>query len=597
LAGALLASGCFVLAACSAEVSRNGEGSGAAPTGAGATGGTSTGGTGTGGSTGGSSGKGSGGTGGKGGTGTGGTGGASGGSGGTGAVTHGTPTAGVLPVTRAARLTHAQYRNTVNALFGTTDDASEQFAPDALNGFAFDTSVELRVDARLGPQYRAAAETLAARAVSDTAVFDRIVSCAPADAACADTFIAEFGQKAFRRPLTSAEATRFRTLFDQGAALVASGDPFKDGVRLVVEAALQSPKFLYRVELGASAGTDGLIALSGWEIASRLSYFVWNGMPDDALFASASGATLSTDPEVRAAVGRLLGDARARATEVSFHEQAWHFDRFSKIAPDADTYPDAPADLVTRVRDASRRFVQDVLDDGGGFTDLLTAPYAFVDSELAPLYGVSASGGLTRVDFANGERKGLLMQVGFLASNAYSIKTDPIHRGLFVVRDLLCHDIPDPPPGASQTPLPETDTPPVTTRDEVTLLTSAPSCAGCHGEINPPGFAFEAFDAVGQRRTMENGAPVVTTGALALDGATFAFSNASELVEAVAASPEARACYAGKWLAFAYGRDLVPEDQAAQVTVAASADSADELVTALSVTPAFLRRAPNEVAP
>jgi hypothetical protein len=210
---------------------------------------------------------------------------------------------------------------------------------------------------------------------------------------------------------------------------------------------------------------------------------------------------------------------------------------------------------------------------------------------------VSASGGLTRVDFQNGERKGLLMQVGFLASNAYSIKTDPIHRGLFVVRDLLCHDIPDPPPGASQTPPPETDTPPVTTRDEVALLTSPPTCRGCHSEINPPGFAFEAFDAVGQRRTMENGAPVDTTGELALDGAAFAFQNAGELVDALAASPEARTCYAGKWLAFAYGRDLVPEDVTSQAALAASADSADELMTAISVTPAFLRRAPNEVAP
>jgi hypothetical protein len=547
---------------------------------------------GTGGASGGTSGKGSGGTSGKGGTG-----GTDPGSGGTGAVTHGPATAGVLPVTRAARLTHAQYQNTVNALFGTTDTVVDEFAPDALNGFAFDTSLELRVDGRLGPQYRTAAETLAARAVSDDAVFGRLVSCTPADAGCADTFITTFGQKAFRRPLTPTEVTRFRALFDRGATLVASGDAFRDGVRLVVEAALQSPKFLYRVELGSTPGSDGLIALDGWERASRLSYFAWNGMPDPALFESAALGTLGSDAGVTTAVRRLLEDARASAMQVSFHEQAWHFDRFARIAPDARAFPDAPADIVARVRDSSRRFVQAVLDDGGGLTGLLTAPYAFVDSALAPLYGVSENGGLTRVNFANGERKGLLMQVGFLAANAYSLKTDPIHRGLFVVRDLLCHDIAEPPPGASQTPPPATDTPPVTTRDEVSLLTSPPACAGCHSEINPPGFAFEGFDAAGQLRTEEDGASIDTSGELTLDGVVFPFESAGELVDAVAASTEARRCYAGKWLAFAYGRDLAPGDAPAQATLATSADSADQIVAAVSVTPAFLRRAPNEVAP
>src|SRR5690606_37980354 len=117
-------------------------------------------------------------------------------------------------------------------------------------------------------------------------------------------------------------------------------------------------------------------------------------------------------------------------------------------------------------------------------------------------YGASASGAdLTRVDFDAGERKGFMMQVGFLASNAYSRKTDPIHRGLFVLRDVLCRVIPDPPPGATNTPLPETDEPIITTRQEVSVLTGQLYCPTCHSQINEPGFAFEGFDALGQPRS------------------------------------------------------------------------------------------------
>ncbi|HEV8549062.1 MAG TPA: DUF1592 domain-containing protein, partial [Polyangiaceae bacterium] len=443
--------------------------------------------------------------------GTSGSGGSSGKSGGSGGSA--TAVAGVTPVTRVARLTHTQYQNTVNDLFGIEDDSSSAFAPDALDGFDFDTSIDFRVDARLGPQYRAAAETLAQRAVTDAAVFKRLVTCDTTAASCSKDFITSFGQRAFRRPLTSAETDRFASLFAEGADLVGSGDAFKDGVSLVVEAVLQSPQFLYRTELGTQTGSDGLIALDGWEMASRLSYFVWNTLPDDQLFASAKGNALASDADVQAAIARLIADARATSVAVSFHDQAWAFGRFARISPDAKTYPKAPSDIAVRATDAAHAFVGDVFESDGGLHELLTAPYAFADSGLAPLYGKSVSGsGMQRIDFEPTERKGILMQVGYLASNAYSIKTDPIHRGLFVLRNLLCANIPNPPAGAAQTPAPATDNPPKTTRGEVELLTGQSQCKGCHDSINPPGFAFEGFDAVGQIRKDEDGEALDTTG-------------------------------------------------------------------------------------
>lgn len=540
------------------------------------------------------------GAGGKGGTnaagGTGSTGGAGGSTGGTG--TGGTtPVAGVTPTTRVARLTHAQYRNNTRELFGITDDPSAEFAPDALNGFKYDTSIDFRVDGRLGPQYRTAAEALAERSVTDDAVFARVVTCTTTDAACADTFIRGFGQRAFRRPLVAAEVTRFQALFDQGPALVTSGDAFRDGVRLVVEAMLQSPQFLYRTELSATAGGDGLIALDSWELASRLSYTLWDSMPDAPLFSEAQAGALADAASVRAAADRMVTDQRALAKAVSFHAQTLSFDRYSRIAPDEDTYPLAPADFATRARDASDRFVEEVFTTGGGIRELLTAPYAFADSELAPLYGKTASSGLMKIDFQPTERKGLLMQVGFLASNAYSIKTGPIHRGLFVLRNLLCRTIPDPPPGASMTPPPATDTPPRTTREEVDLLTMQPGCGGCHVEINAPGFAFESFDAIGQARTTENDVAVDTTGELALLDRNLVFQDGFELVEGLAQSSETSSCYAANWIEFAYGRRITTGDDATRAALAEGPVGARELEATLTTTPAFLKRVPNEVAP
>jgi hypothetical protein len=569
--------------ACSGKISEPGAGDQPGGSGAAAGKGGGTGGSGTGGSS-----AGGGGTAGKGGSsGTGGSG---------GSVTE-PPVSGVLPVTRVARLTHSQYQNTVNDLFGIDDDSAAAFAPDALDGVTFDTRIDFRVDARLGPQYRAAAESLAAMAVGDDAIFSRLVSCDTAAASCPGEFIQSFGQRAFRRPLTTAEVARFTTLFAQGPDLVASGNAFEDGVALVVEAMLQSPQFLYRTELSAQEGSDGLVALDDWELASRLSYFLWNTMPSTALFQSASGGSLRTAAQVTSQAMGMVGDDRATTVAVSFHHQAWNV-RYSHIAPDRNEFPNAPSDLAARATSAAQAFFGDVVESDGGLAEMLTAPYAFADSALAPLYGTTVSGnGLMRINFTAGERQGFLMQVGHLASNAYALKTDPIHRGLFVVRNLLCHHIDEPPAGASQMEPPATDTPPKTTREEIELLTGQAACRGCHLDINPPGFAFERFDAVGQIRNDEDGEPLSTSGEMRLDGQTLPFADAFGVVNALATSTEARNCYSGKWLEFAYGRSLIAEDEAAKASIATTGASVREVMRAVTATPQFMMRAPNEVGP
>jgi hypothetical protein len=502
---------------------------------------------------------------------------------------------GVPVVTRVARLTHAQYDSTVASLLGVTDKVAASFAPDASDGYAFDNSIDLRVDGRLGPQYRLAAEELAERVAADAGFVARFVPCTEQTAGCPEQLIAELGKRAFRRPLNDAEKMRFSALFARGAELVGSGNAFRDGVRLVVEAMLQSPQFLYRSELSAVVGADGLIQIDGWEMASRLSYFLWGSMPDTALLAAAEAGQLSAPADVAAAAERLLADPKAQASVLSFHGQALRFARFKKVSPDVATYPNAPADMALKVEQAAQLFVKDVVfDTKGGISELLTAPFAYADAGLAPIYGQSVAGTeFQKLSFPAGDRGGLLMQAGFLASNAYAIRTDPIHRGLFVQRDLLCHVIPDPPPGASMTPLPPLSDQIKTTRQQIEALTSGSACSGCHKMINAPGFAFEQFDAIGQARTTDNAAPIDVSGTATIDGQEVSFVGAAQLVQALSTSAEVRACYVGKWLEYAYGRSKTIDDAAAQAALAEAPLPTLSVLSRLTGTKAFRFRAPN----
>jgi uncharacterized protein DUF1592/uncharacterized protein DUF1588/uncharacterized protein DUF1595/uncharacterized protein DUF1585/uncharacterized protein DUF1587 len=491
--------------------------------------------------------------------------------------------------TRLTRLTHTQYLHTMQDLFGVSDSLDLTFAPDALNGFTFDTSNDFRVDARLGPQYRASAEKMAERSVTDAAVFAHVVPCDAAAPGCRDQFLSTFGERAFRRPLAADELTSFQGLFELGADLVQSGDAFKDGVRLSVEAFLQSPQFLYRTDASSSANGEGRIPLGDWEIASRLSYFLYDSMPDAELFEAARSGQLRTPEQVEDQARRMLNAPRVLDKLVSFHEQAWAFGRFSRISPDKATYPNVPGNFIARALRAAELYVGEVLGTGGGLEELLTGSYAFVDDGLAPLYGLQApASGFQRVEFAGGERRGLLMQVGFLASNAYSIRTDPIHRGLFVQRNVLCRAIPDPPPGASTTPLPPTDEPIETTREEIGLLTGQSYCPTCHGQINPPGFAFEGFDAIGQVRATENGVPVDTSATMVLDDHSVSFSGPGELVELLASSQEAHRCYASRWIEFTLGRPLAEADVPIYDAIGTESLPVADIVAKLVTSPQFL---------
>jgi hypothetical protein len=498
--------------------------------------------------------------------------------------------------TRLFRLTHAQYDNTVRALTGLDVHPSVDFPVDQ-NQAGFDRGMDLAVGDALGKSYRAAAETLAAQVASTASAFSKVVGCDPAGGdACARSFIASFGRRAYRRTLTDAETAAYFTLFGGAPNLVdGSADDFHKGVQLVVEAMLQNPKFLYRIEL-STTGQGGLIPLSGVELASRLSYFLVNGPPDDALLDAAEAGQLVNADAVAAEARRLVQQDAAKETVRDFHHQWLVMDAYANKLTKTSKYPTVTPDLAPVLQQETESFVREVtFSRGKGFTSLMTAPFTFVNKTTAPLYGVSGSfgDGLTRVDLDPTQRAGLFTQLGFLAVKAYSNQSSPIHRGAFIQRSVLCTAIPDPPNNVPQLPgLMATQT----TRQEVDAHTAGDGCASCHhGYINPVGFGFENYDEAGVWRTMENGFPIDATGTLAGTTTPTAFGDAIEESAALAASPDARGCYATTWLRYAFGRSTVTSDSCAVAALANNLGDDSYKVTDLMVdvtrTKAFLYRA------
>lgn len=504
---------------------------------------------------------------------------------------------GVAVQSRVPRLSYAEYDNSVSDLLLAQVTPSALFPAEQPNLGSYDDGGARGVNERLLQEIVLAAEQLALEAVQDGTRYAAIVGCQTTDVACRDSFIQSFGRRAYRRPLTQGETARFTALFDQAGELIASGDAFRDGVQLVLEAVLQSAKFLYRAEQGGAETDDAGTLLTDFEVASRLSYLFWGTGPDEQLLDAAAEGGLSSPAGIVEQATRLANDPRVRERVLDFHDRWFQSDGLRAAAKDPTIFPEFTPELVQSMQDEMHAVVEEItLNRGGGVVELLSTPLGAVDAPLAAHYGLSGTFGdvPTLVDFPEGSgRAGLLTQAAFLTGHSSaSTRTSPILRGVFILNRLLCQDVPPPPPGAEMR---EPDTPPatepLTTRDYFAWKTSMKDCASCHSQINPVGFAFEDFDAIGVHRTTENGAPIDSTGEIFIGGETIAFQNGADFSQAISEVSRLRSCYAVNWLNYVYGREEAASDSRTLARITASLGQAPfgarDLLLSLTSSTAF----------
>jgi hypothetical protein len=478
------------------------------------------------------------------------------------------------PSSRLVRLTHTQWENTVRDLFRLPQATglSNQFISDTFTTTFDNSGGSAEVGSQLWGTYRRAADEVAKRISRDaTGLAALTPQGAPSDPdGRARAFIVDFGRRAYRRPLVEAEINRYLTLFKRGSELVASGDGFADGAELVLTTMLQSPHFLYRIEVGAGPAPGGKILLTDYEIASRLSYALTNTMPDDALFALAHSSQLHSPGAVYNEAQRLLDSPGGKAAVRDMYGQLFRETDPSELARDGARFPAFVPGIGRDMKRESELFVEEVIfTKQGSLAQLLTAPFTFVNDRLAALYGVPAPaspGGFAKVNLDPAQRGGLYTQLGFLAKNANDDQTQPILRGLHLNRHVLCVAVPPPPPNVDAKAPPVTAA--TTTRQHFEQLTSAPECQGCHGLINPLGYAFENYDNLGRFRASEGNRPIDAAASYPFREGTRTFNNALELGRIIAASEQAHECYARNLFAYFYAREPVDNSAADAALIA-----------------------------
>lgn len=461
------------------------------------------------------------------------------------------------------RMTHTQYNNTVRDLFPGADIPPQTILVDPkVNGFENNSEVQAP-SALLVEQYQKAALAVTAAAMAKP---DGFLPC-PADggpdpATCGHDLLRDLGARAFRRPLAADEESAYLTFFDQQMA----EHNFNVGLQLAMQAILQAPAFIYFPEFGGDPLVDQpeLVALTGHELAARLSYFLWDTTPDEALLAAATAGDLDEIAGIEAEVLRMLDDPRARTSLVNFHRQWFDLDKIAEVNPDLATYPEFTPALRTSMRSEIDRFVESTIFDGAGtFAALLTSPATTVDSQLAALYKVAAPppDTWTDLDLPASERSGILTRAGFLARTAHAVHPSPVRRGVFVLSRLLCVPPAPPPPNVNTSPPDESDPDqPKTNRERYAKHTAQDTCGGCHQSIDGVGFGFENYDALGKWRTLDNTYPVDASGELIGTDVDGPFVGALELSQKLATSTQAHNCVVSQVYRYALGRNTGLDD-------------------------------------
>jgi hypothetical protein len=459
------------------------------------------------------------------------------------------------------QLTLSEYQNTVSDLLHVSNPDTTAIPPDVtVDDYTTNVTGTFVTQAYMDA-YQSTGAALATRAVNEA--YTSIVPCSTQDSACQANFISSFGLRAFRRPLTTDEQSRYAKLFDPSV----TGGDFKTGVNLTLQALLISPYFLFRSELGVDGG-QSTFALTPYEVASALSYTYWGTMPDDALFSAAASGALANASEIETQARRLLADPRGRTHIASFFYEWLESPRAYIAAKDMGTYPNlfqgpGLSGIVDSMRAEEDAFVTHVaFDSTKKFSELFSADYTFANDTLAQYYGLTPPGSSAnplQISLgADSPRAGLLTLGMFLLGHARTNESSPTQRGHLIRANLFCTDIPPPPPNVNTMISPTT--PGKTAREQITALTANGVCPSCHMLQDPIGFGLEGFDGAAMPRTMDNGEMVDTSGQInSLPGSSspITFNGAKELAAIIAKSALAQGCLAKNY--YRYTRGFAPQ--------------------------------------
>lgn len=470
------------------------------------------------------------------------------------------------------RLSPEQYENAVLDLLGVSYFPDKGQIEESLDREGVPTHPAAGLaDAR---SYLGSAESIA-QSARESGVLAMLAPCGDAaDEACAERFVTSFGRRAFRRPLTEAELATLRGVYSKARMSADAGGlglSYLDAVQVTLESILNLPQFLYVLETGTwneQAGAGAVVPLTPYEIATRLSLFLWQSVPDEALLKAAEEGRLSTLAGMADEVKRMLGgpgrpQPHAERGVRAFMQRWMSLADAARVRKSTALFPGFDDATRESLGEETKRFASHVIfEDDGRLDTLLTAPYSFVNLPLANIYGLDKSrlDGRTFVKVALDptQRAGLLTQPSLLAARAHSADVSPTLRGFFVRQRLMCEFLAPPPPSADTTP-PATDFS-VPTRERYKEHSSNPECAGCHVRMDPVGAGFDRYDASGAFRKYVGKFEIDPTGQIYgstdLDGP---FTGPVELAKRLAASPTAQDCFVRQVYRFAHGRHEDPE--------------------------------------
>lgn len=494
------------------------------------------------------------------------------------------------PVLR--RLSQDQYKNSLYDIIGPDLVIPSQLEPDvASNGLIAIGLAQSTISGYGVEKYEDAAFKIAKQALDNANYREAIVTCSPSgpnDLSCLQQIVSEFGYKAWRRPLEQDEIERIAAI---AAAAATTYENFDEGVAFAIATILQSPNFLFRIEIGEPSPSGGY-RYGAYEMATRLSYFLINSTPDAELLAAAASGSLLSDEGVRAQAERLLNTDKARLAVRNMFTELYELYELDHLNKDPTIFKHMSKELGPAAKEETLLGIETIIfKEDGDFREFFTTQRTFVDRRLAALYGIAApvTAGFGEVTLpVEGGRRGFLGQVSFLAVQSHPGTSSAVLRGRFVRSTLLCDEVP-PPPAGFNTGVPEPSPTARTLRERSKTHYEEAVCANCHQMMDPIGFGLENFDAIGQWREYDNGGLIDPSGSLD----EYPFKNAWDLAEVVAKHPQFGPCLARNLYRYATG-NLETFGEFEQIDALAevfklSGYRVKELLLQIAISPGFRR--------